>query len=200
MNPTRFLVRKLDDFIRKSSQVFEFSQDAECLLRLQVTHAPRRILLPDMTVEPGEPVLLIHLWNERLPPVSPSGTDLAWARCILRRWRRSLCLAAGYLQDNPQFNQVRAVGGVTILATSGLHEAGSHFFHDMGFMVIPSSNRLGRFGEFWENFYSYLIIWTFNPASLPKRPLFRIRRSEMWMSRESFLQRYGEIRAMTPAE
>ncbi len=190
----RTLVRKLDGVIRKSNRVFEFNQDADCLLRLQITRAPRRIHLPDLTVESGQPVLLIHLWNERLPPAHPGGTDLAWAKCILRRFRHSLRLAAGYLQEDPRLDRVRAVGGVTILATSGLHEAGSRFLQDMGFTIIPYSSPLGRFGEFWENFYSCVIIWTFNPGNMPRRSLFHIRRSEMWMSREAFLQRYGSTR------
>jgi hypothetical protein len=163
----------------------------DCLLRLQVTRAAHPIYLPDLTVKVKEPVLLIHLWNERLPSVYPEGMDLAWARRILQLFRHSLCLAAVYLQENRQLDDIRAIGGVTILAQSGLHGTGSRFMQDMGFTVLPYSSRLGRFGEFWENFYSYLIIWTFNPGSMPARPLIRLRRSEMWMSRQAFLQHYG---------
>ena len=188
----RFLVRKLDDFIRKANQVFEFTLEADCILRLQVSRAAHPVRLPDLTVETGEAVLLIHLWNERLPPVSPEGMDLAGAKRILRLFRHSLRLAAAYLQENRQLDPIRAVGGATILARSGLHESGSRFLQDMGFTVIPYSSRLRRFGEFWENFYSCLIIWTFNPGSMPPRPLIHLRRSEMWMSREAFLQRYRQ--------
>lgn len=189
----RFLVRKLDDHIRKSNRVFEFSQDADCLLRLQVARAPHPLRLPNLGLNTGEPVLMLHLWNERLPAFPPDGTDLSWARRFLRLFRHSLCLAAGYLRDEPQLSELRAVGGVTILHTAGLHEAGRRFVQEMGFTVIPYSSRLGRFGEFWENFYSWVIIWNFNPRSLPHRSLFSLRRSEMWMSREEFLKRFGEV-------
>jgi hypothetical protein len=190
----RFLVWKLDEVIRRCNRVFEFNLDADCLLRLQVTRAPHTLQLPDLTIEANEPVLLIHLWNERLPHTSQGGADLAWARRTLRLFRRSLYLTADYLQDNHQLSEVRAVGGVTILLTSGLHEAGGRFVEEMGFSIIPYSSRLGRFGEFWENFYSWLIIWALNPGSLPNRSLIHLHRSEMWMSRESFLQRYGVAR------
>jgi hypothetical protein len=190
----RFLVRKLDELIRRCNRVFEFSQDADCLLRLQVTRTPHTLKLPELTVEANEPVLLIHLWNERLPLISPGGPDLAWARRILRLFRHSLCLVADYLQDDPQLSGVRAVGGVTILLISGLHEAGGRFVQEMGFTITPYSSRLGRFGEFWENFYSWLIIWTFNPHSLPGYSLIHLHRSEMWMCRDIFLQRYGKSR------
>src|SRR3972149_7778309 len=108
----RFLVWKLDELVRRCSRVFEFNQDADCLLRLQVARAPHTLRLPDLTVEANDPVLLIHLWNERLPRTSPGGADLAWARRTLRLFRRSLYLVADYMQDDRQLSDVRAVGGV----------------------------------------------------------------------------------------
>lgn len=185
------MIRKLDDGIRKSIRVYEFTRETDCLLRLQVSRAPHTLRLPDGAVEAGEPVLMIHLWNERLPPIPPGGLDLAWARRILRLFSHSLCLAAIYLRDTPRLNEIRAVGGVTILLTSGSHRTGIRFMQEMGFTIFPYSSPLGRFGEFWENFYSWLIIWTFNPGRLQDRSLFGLRRSEMWMSREAFLERYG---------
>jgi hypothetical protein len=137
-------------------------------------------------------VLLLHLWNERLPPFSTGSADMAWAKFFLRLINDSFYLVAGYLLDNPQLNEIRAVGGETILLTSGIHEAGSRFVQGLGFTVIPYCSRLGPFGEFWENFYSWLIIWTFNPGSLPDRSLLHLRRSEMWMAREAFLQRFSK--------
>lgn len=190
----RFLVLILDDVIRKSTRVFEFSQDANCILRLQVTRAPHTLQLPDLTLEAGEPVFLIHLWNERLPVYAPGGADLTWARRMLYLFSHSLRLVAGYLSDDPKLSTIRAVGGITILLTAGLHEGGSRLVQDMGFTVTPYFGRLGRFGEFWENFYSLMTIWTFNPHSLPHRSLFRLRRSELWMSREAFLKRFGKTR------
>jgi hypothetical protein len=187
----RFLVRKLDNIIRKSIRVFEFNGEADTLLRLQFSRAPHALHLPDGVVKAGEPVLLIHLWNERMPPLPPDGPDLAWARRFLRRFEHSLRLTAGYLQETDPLNTMRAVGGMTILLTAGLHESGSRFMQDMGFTTLPYSSQLGRFGEFWENFYSWLIIWTFNPSRLPHRSLFRLRRSEIWMGRQAFMERYG---------
>jgi hypothetical protein len=186
------MVRKLDALIRRSNRVFEFSQDPDCGLRLQISQAPHTLQLPDQVVQTGEPVLLIHLWNERLPVISPAGADLAWARQFFHLFRNSLHRAAGYLRDTPQLDDVYAVGGETILLTAGLHQAGLRFIEGMGFTVMPYTHRLGHFGEFWENFYSWLIIWTYNPHSLPQRPFFTLQRSEMWMSRAAFLQRYSQ--------
>lgn len=190
----RSLVRLLDSVIRRSSRVFEFSSDPECLLRLQFASASRTLRLSDTTLRAGDMVLLLHLWNERLPPVPPGGADLAWALNTLRRFKSSLFLAADFLQSDPRAAPVRGVGGVTILLDAGLHGAGRQFVQRLGFQVFPYSNPLGRFGEFWENFYSWIIIWTFNPRSLPRQSLLSLRRSEIWISREAFLGRFGSPR------
>jgi hypothetical protein len=186
----RFLVRKLDDWICRSAGIYEFSRDPDCLFRLQVTRAPHPLHLPDLELEPGDPVLLLHLWNERLPPFSSGAADLAWARQFLRLFKHSLSLVAECMAAEPELSKARAVGGETILLTSGLHESGKRFVQDLGFTVIPCQRRLGRFGEFWENAYSWMIIWTFNPDGLPGKSILEMSRSEMWLGREAFLQRY----------
>jgi hypothetical protein len=60
-----------------------------------------------------------------------------------------------------------------------------------GFVVRPYRNRFGRFGEFWENLYTWFIMWTFNAASLHGRRVLGLRRMEMWMTAEDFVQRFG---------
>ncbi len=184
-------MRKLDDIIRKSIRVFEFNQEADCLLRLQVSRAPHPLRLPEGIIQAGEAVLLIHLWNERLPPISPEGPDLAWGKRMFHLFSHSLRLTAGYLQDTPSLGTIRAVGGMTMLLTAGPHGTGSRFMQEMGFTIFPYSSPLGHFGEFWENFYSWLIIWTYNPGRLPDRSLLGLQRSEMWIGRAAFLKRYG---------
>jgi hypothetical protein len=145
---------------------------------------------PDADLLPGEAVLLLHLWNEHLSAFPPRGADLAWATHILHGFKHSLSLVAGYLQDEPRCSQVRAVGGETILLSSGMHAAGKRFVQDLGFTVTPYHSQLGRFGEFWENLFSWTMIWTFNPGGLPDRSILRLSRSEMWIGREAFLQRF----------
>lgn len=188
----RPLVRNFDRFLRKCNRVFEFTQDADCLLRLHFSRTDHILLLPDTTIGVQEPVLRLHLWNERLPSIAPAGADLAWARTILRRFMASLQMAAVFLQENPQLHTIRAVGGITILLTSGVHGSGSRFVEALGFTVLPHRNRLGRFGELWENFYTRVLIWTYNPGSLPSYSFSRMQHSEMWISRQAFLARYGQ--------
>jgi hypothetical protein len=187
----RALIRHFDAFLARQQGLLNFTDDPDCLLRLQNAVASHRLRLPRQVVEPGEPVLLIHLWSEQIPPVSPAGPDLAWAKSIQRAFLKSLQAVAEYMQDEPRLANIRAVGGVTILMFAGNRRNGARFMERLGFTVMPYANPLGRFGEFWENFYTWVLIWTYNPASLRSRKLFRMRRSEIWISAEDFLARFG---------
>jgi hypothetical protein len=51
---------------------------------------------------------------------------------------------------------------------------------------------MGKFGEFWENLFSWWLMWTYNQASLDSRLFFRLQRTEIWMTTGEFLRRYGE--------
>jgi hypothetical protein len=186
----RPLIRAFDAWLSCTLGVFAFCQDPECLLRLQMAQASHDLCLPSLTVRAGEPVLLLHLWNERIAPIPPQGPDLGWARPMQRRFVRSLRLVAEYIQQSPQLVNVRAVGGVTVL-TGPVNAGGSHLFQRLGFTVIPFHRRLGAFGEFWENFYTWQLIWAYNPTSLRYKGIRRLKRAEIWMSAEAFLRRYG---------
>lgn len=186
----RLLIRNFDAWLSQAEGVFEFCQEPECLLRLQVAQAWHNLRLPDATIHTGEPVLVLHLWNERLSQIPAQGPDLGWAKPMQRRFVQSLGLVAGYVQRSPALANIRAVGGVTVLAAPGNY-GGSRMLQRLGFSVIPYHRRLGAFGEFWENFYTWVLMWTYNPGSLHYRGLWGLRRAEIWMSAEAFLRRFG---------
>jgi hypothetical protein len=191
----RFLVHGLDALLRRAYGVFEFCQEPDCLLRLQVGRAPRSLILEGQVVQAGEPVLLLHLWNEHLPRLPRSGPDLAWAKAAQRAFLRSLQAVAVYLQSQPELEHIAAVGGVTALLFTAGRDGGSRLMERLGFTVLPYRGPLGRFGEFWENFYSWMLIWAYNPAGLRYRPLFKLRRAEIWMLKADFIRRFGQERS-----
>jgi len=186
----RLLIRAFDAWLSRTLGVFEFCEDPECLLRLQLARASHDLCLPGGTVQAGEHVLLLHLLNERIAPIPPQGPDLSWAMPMQRRFVYSLRRVARYIQQSPQLADVCAVGGVTVLAGPG-NSGGSHMLQRLGFTLIPYHRPLGAFGEFWENFYTWLLMWAYNPASLRYRGLCRLKRAEIWMPAEAFLRRYG---------
>ena len=111
-------------------------------------------------------------------------------RPVQRRFVHSLRLVAAYVRQSPQLANVHAVGAVTVLAGSG-SDGGNHLLQRLGFKIIPYHQRLGAFGEFWENFYTWLLMWAYNPGSLRYKDVLRLKRAEIWMSAEAFLTRYG---------
>ena len=135
----------------------------------------------------------LHLWNEHLPLVPPEGADLACATRTARLWAHSLRLAARHVQKDPRLADARAIVGATALLDPDGQAGSVKLMQRLGFTVLPYHSPLGRFGEFWENFYSWWILWTYNPASLRHRRLFHLHRAEIWMAKDEFLSRYGEV-------
>jgi hypothetical protein len=179
----RAFVRLVESWLRRANHVFEFTDDPECLLRLQISRAP------------GEPVVELHLWNEHIPPLPASGPDWGWANRTQRLFLRSLRAAAREMQRDPRFAGVKAVRAVSVLfspgASPGDHSGGAHLMQRLGFDLVPCRSALGAFGDFWENFYAWWLMWAFNQVSVQRRQFFRLRRMEAWMPAEAFIQRFG---------
>jgi hypothetical protein len=45
---------------------------------------------------------------------------------------------------------------------------------------------------FWAGVYSWWLMWTFNPNTLRRKRFLDIALSDLWMTRETLLGRYGE--------
>ncbi len=188
----RGLVFRLERYLSRVNGVFEFSDDPQCILRLSVGMAPHRIEVDGQIIQKGERVLIMHLRNAYLTPVGKAGPDLAWARQMLGRYRLSLQEMAGYIACHPELDKARAVGGDASLFLGGEHGSGKKLMESMGFTFFPYHNRLGGFGEFWENFYGWMLMWAYNPGSMRYRKLWGLKRTEFWISREKLLQKFGE--------
>jgi hypothetical protein len=95
------------------------------------------------------------------------------------------------LREDPELASVQAVTGATVLiqSTAGLER--NQLMQRLGFTIFPARNPLGRFGRFWENGYTWAVMWTFSPACLRHRRLSDMRRDQFWMTRSRFLDRFG---------
>ena len=187
----RRLILSLDALLRRAYGVYEFSQDPACILRLSLMRSRWDLTLADGTrIRRGEMLAVIHFWNERLPVMPAEGVDLRWAREMYRHFRPSLRLVCQHLASTPHLAAVPALcGEATFLHTSNL-EAGSSLLSRLGFEVQPSS--WGRFATFWQNVYSWMLIWAFNPASLRGRRPSDLQRYWLWMSRATLEGTYGD--------
>jgi len=179
-----------DGFMRRQEGVFEFEDDPCGMLRGQFSRASRDLDIAGRRIAAGSPVFYLHIWNEHLPALPRDGADLAWAVNVYGRLIPSFRKLARRLKIDPAYVGIEAILGETVLVQSETGSINKLFVH-LGFSVVPYRNPLGRFGEFWENFYSWWIIWAFNQTSLRSHHLLRMRRSQIVIFREDFLRRYG---------
>lgn len=192
----RTLIRGLDRLLRRAQGVVEFCDDPQCLFRIQRGYCPRPMRLSDGTaLQPGEPIVFFHLWNEHVPPLNAAGADLPWAAKARRMLLHSMRLLAKAVATDPALAEARAIAGVSALTPLQDESGATQLMRRLGFDVLPRPpGPLGRFGLFWENLYTWALMWTFNMATLRSKQLLRMERNELWMSRRRLLERYGDRR------
>jgi hypothetical protein len=192
MDPLRMAVRRFDDWLSRVEGVQPFAEDPRIILRLQRARLPCAVRLPPRSIPAGAPALMLHFWNERMPPLSVQGADLRWALQFQRRLIYTFHAIARHLQRAASLQDIVVVGGIITHIHTGVPDGGRLILERLGFTILPYHRPAGGFGEFWENFYTWLLIWTYNPASLQSHALFGMQRNEFWMTKEQFLERFAE--------
>ncbi len=189
----RFAVRRFDALLRQAFGVFEFTDRAEGLLRLQWGQAPRRFCLSDGTcASRHDAILMLHIWNEHIPAMGPGGPDFLWARKLLRQLTVSMQDLAAWLCHEPRCADINILCGDTVLIPLFGASRGQRLLLHLGFDLVPVPvSPWGRFGEFWENLYTWALMWAYNPASLRRKRLVELRRAWLCISRQRLLDLYG---------
>jgi hypothetical protein len=189
------LVHQLDPLLRRAHGVREFTDDPRCLLRVAIGACPRDLVLCDGTqLRRGEPILELHLWNERIPRMPPEGPDLAWGLQFYRQAIASVRLIAQWMESHPEARKARALRGETSLI-----DPMRGLIRDLGFEVFRVER--GASGWRWlryrmDDLYLWMLMQAYNPASLRGKRLQQLERVEFWISRERFLERYGNARSL----
>jgi hypothetical protein len=186
----------LDAVLRRVNGVEEFCDDPACLIRIAPDVARAPVALSDGTrIRVGDPVGVLHLWNEHLPPFSSRGPDLRWASEIRRRVEGSLAAVAAHLERDARWREARAlradaaflsrIGGPQMARVARRH----------GFEAVATRPTVaGRVHAFGENFLLWGLARAYNPPAL-RRGRFLRDRHEVWISREGLLARYGRAPA-----
>jgi hypothetical protein len=185
-------IRLIESMIRKSERSYEFCDDPDCVLRIQLMPSPRQVTLGEKLIMEDDLVLAIHVWNERMPPIPSGGADLKWALHLRRLVLHSYKLLARVMQDDTTYKPVRAIYGSSALFSSTNHTGGKRMMQGFGFTILPYHSPLGKFGEFWENLFSWWLMYAYNTASMESRKFWQLERTEIWMDRDEFIHRYGE--------
>jgi hypothetical protein len=188
-------VRAIDHFLIDYYQIYTFSQDEGCMLRISKAEAGKNLQLSDGAyIRSGDPILALHFWNERIPPMPETGPNLAWALKFQRKARRSLQLLAEYLENNLDLEDVVAMSGdppfASRLGGVNLDDLVRGWGFDL-ILVHESAGLLRGFVEFWVDVYAMGLLWVYNPASMERKRFQGMKREELWISRQTLMHKYG---------
>ena len=118
-------VRWIERLLSRRYHVFEFSAEPDNILRVARMNSWREVVLSDGTViHPGDELLVLHLWNERLPSPSRDHVNFGWRTRLGYDLRASARLLAQYLAAQSEFDDVRAIfGEMGLIAASQIEQA-----------------------------------------------------------------------------
>ncbi len=192
MNPLRVIIRRFDNWLSRVEGVEPFTDDPQCILRIQIGRLNHDIAFPNQMIRSGSRALFIHFWNEHMPILPDNGPDLAYGLKFQRLIAYSMKLIARHIQENQTLNDISLIGGITTFVSRESADGGRKSFEHMGFTIFPYPRPEGAFGEFWENFYGWWLMWAYNPVSARYRKMLAMQHSEFWMTREKFLDKFGK--------
>jgi len=190
----RALIRRIDLLLQRIEGIREYSADERCLFRIALHRVPARLEPAGLHLRPGDPILDIHLWNEHIPKIAPSGPDFAWAKRFRRRAVQSMRQLAAAIAADPELRQVRAIRARWTIATAEDDGKLARVIGGIGFRSLSAADRPVGFGtplgRFLNGVWALALVWTFNPHCLHHRTL-SWSREEFWISRGAFLERFG---------
>jgi hypothetical protein len=183
----RIFVKVLDRILRHLLGIQEFSRDPGCILRYSRTRSKTAVTLPrGEFVRPGDPILELHFWNDRLSKDRNQKSSPLSLRSALRR---SLALLAEQLQSDENLAGIRAVHA--ILAQIPSHSCRIHHPFGCSLSTEPRSD-VWRLHDCLENLLIHWLRWTFNPRHV-KRKSLRLNRIELWISASELRARFCSV-------
>ncbi len=104
---SRRAIRWLDAFLRKRQQIFDFSDDPSCLLRISADACrEERVLADGSELAPGDAVGELHFLNDHLPQIPSDGPGIAWASEARRALVLSLQMLARAAASDPRLQNM----------------------------------------------------------------------------------------------
>lgn len=186
-------IRRLDAHLRRKQGIFEFCDDSRCLLRVSVEPAEMDLEFADGTiVRAGEPVGVVHLWNEHLLTIPRDGADLRWAMSMRQSMQFTLHELAIAVQTDPRLMRAKAFGGTALFVSRGGPSQVAKMASRFGFELVADNRKpsvLRSTHDFFQNFLVFGLQWAFNPAGLRGKDFLRPR-EPLYMPRRALLDRY----------
>ena len=182
------VVGAVDGLLRRYHHVYEFSDAPSCVFRVSLGRARKAALLSDGTaIKPGDPIGLLHCWNERIY-FPPGGPDLHWAKGMHRRVQESLEALCRHVEAQADWARVNAIHAETalpirLLDSQQMQRIVRHHGFETGARRDSASARLCFLAD-------NILMWSFarayNPPALPRHHLLQ-GRQELWLSRKALL-------------
>lgn len=190
------LCRRVDTFLRQRQSIFEFCHNPLCLLRIALRPAELTSGLPEgLPVQPGGLVGELHLWNEHIPPIPADGPNLAWARLLRERMFKSFALLAASVRHEPRFQAVNVFTAKTRLGGDRSRTHFERLMKPFGFERIADRKCRGwreQLSGIGECLHLWGLLWVFNPVALTHHRLIQLSFRQLWMSRQTLLEKYPE--------
>jgi YkoP domain len=187
------LVFMLDRWLQRLQGIFEYTHKPDCFFRISFNRLRTGVVLSDGTVgRPGDRVVELHLWNERIPVVPAKGPSLAWGRQFNRCFAESLRELAQFLMSEPELRNITIVRANMSVGSKAQSDSLYGIVSRHGFEVFPDDVGLSlpvhvrRFGE---NILYWLLTLVCNPAAARSNKFWRTR-SWIYLSRKVLERKY----------
>lgn len=176
----------IDAALRGWHGVRPYSYADGILLRVADGKSNTQVSLEDGTsILPGDAVLDLHIWNERVAVLGLPGGNLGWACRVKNRVRDSLHELAGLFEGDPAFGRYVAVRAEAIL----LSERAARRFSQIAARFGLESTAPQRPAGWGHGMLALLLAWACNPARTFCGHYRPIRR-EFWISATELRSRY----------
>ena len=185
------MIRWLDRSLRKRLGMFELCDDPDLIFRVRVVRSTSPLPVPTGEIPAGERMLELHFWNEHMPTLPREGPNMDWGIRAARMTTYSCRTVARYMREDQRLAGVAGVCGSTVLFFPGEESGGERVAERLGFTAVRAKKSFGAFGEFWENFHTWMLMWAFNAATLRHHRLLRMRRTDFWATADHFMRRHG---------
>ena len=181
----------LDRRIRRRMGVYEYTLHPQCLFRLQVVQLDDSLMLADGTcVARGNRALVLHLWNEQMPIIGPTGPTLAWARKADRAMDFSLRELARYLAAQPQLSDIAVICGNMPVIGCAQAKRLARILARYGFeAAVDDSDRRGLLHRLGDGVFVLMLVLAANPRAV-RSAVLRCCNMRVFVSRAALEQRY----------
>jgi hypothetical protein len=181
----------LDRRIRRRMGVFEYTLHPQCLFRLQVVRIEDSLALADGTcVARGSRTLVLHLWNEQMPVIGPTGPTIAWARKVDRAMDFSLRELARYLAAQSHLSDIALIcGNMPVIGCAQAKRLG-RILARYGFeAAVDDSDRRGLLHRLGDAVFVLMLVLAANPRAV-RSAVLRCCNMRVFVSRAALEQRY----------